>query len=157
MYISKPIPYYHCCAIRLEVLIILFVLKPPNSMAAGDSVAAKATKIAKALRLKRNQDTTKYFAGAMAAIMVLFIISHFTRYLFKRCNLSKKESAPIRLTLAVTRYVQHCHFNVWIAKLTDELQNNPKISSAINPYFPNKRTRIDLCWAFCNMPSSWIH
>jgi len=56
----------------------------PNSTATAAAEAkASAVNLMKLLRQQNNEKTAKFFAAAMAGIMVLFIIFHWTRVVFK--------------------------------------------------------------------------
>ncbi|CAD6448882.1 48f7f4ba-a6e2-4ec0-83e9-dd05d0cddb2a [Sclerotinia trifoliorum] len=68
-----------------------------------DSPAAKAAKAAaKILRRKRNRNAVKYFAAAMAAIMALFILSKWIRFLYIRYTPRNKPKA-IKVLVTITR------------------------------------------------------
>lgn len=54
----------------------------------------------KALQLRRqllNVRTAKYFAVAIAALMGLFIVYHWTRFLYHRC--APKQKGPVTKTV----------------------------------------------------------
>ncbi|KAF7855961.1 hypothetical protein EAF04_009917 [Stromatinia cepivora] len=74
-----------------------------NEHGPKNSSAAKAAEIAaKILRKKRNRNSVKYFAAAMAAIMVLFILSKWIRFLYIRYT-PRNKPKPIKVFVTITR------------------------------------------------------
>jgi len=70
------------------------------------AAAAKAkTALVKVLRQRNNENTAKFFAAGMAGMMVLFMIFHWTRVVFKRYESRKSESISLsRIPVSLSRY-----------------------------------------------------
>ena len=71
---------------------------------ATKAAKAKAT-LAKVLRQKDNENTAKFFAAGMAGMMVLFMIFHWTRSVYKKYESKKGSPTALRVPVAITRYV----------------------------------------------------
>lgn len=78
-------------------------------MANATETAAKVTKaklaLAKALRQKNNENTAGFFAAGMVGMILLFMIFHWTRYLFKRYETEKGNATALRIPAAIARYL----------------------------------------------------
>jgi hypothetical protein len=78
-------------------------------MANATETAAKAAKakvaLAKVLRQKNNENTAKFFAAGMVGMMVLFMIFHWTRFVFKKYEPKKGKPVALRIPVAITRYL----------------------------------------------------
>jgi len=54
----------------------------------------------------------RFYAAAMAGLIVLFTIFHFTRFLYSRyASKSVKESAVMKIQVSIARYVSQYHHN----------------------------------------------
>jgi hypothetical protein len=51
-----------------------------------------------------NENTAKFFASGMVGMMVLFMIFHWTRFIFKKYESKKGKPAALRTPVAITRY-----------------------------------------------------
>ncbi|TVY94022.1 Ferric/cupric reductase transmembrane component [Lachnellula willkommii] len=75
----------------------------PKATAAAAAKAAKA-KAKKLLRQRNNENSAKFFAAAMAGIMVLFILFHWTRIAYKTYERrSSGKAAFLKFPVRVTR------------------------------------------------------
>jgi hypothetical protein len=87
---------------------------PPTggSPSASSAQAAAAARLARmALQLAYNIKTAKYFGIAMASLIVLFTISHWSRFLYSRySSKDTKKSWIMRSQVSVTRYISRALF-----------------------------------------------
>ena len=75
-------------------------------MVQASPTAAQKKALAKKIRQLNNEKAAKFFAAGMVAMISLFIIFHWTRYLYKR-TLSKRTSGNSLTTciVSITRYI----------------------------------------------------
>jgi len=77
----------------------------PNATTTAAAAAKDKTALAKVIRQRNNENTAKFFAAGMAGLIVLFMIFHWTRLVFKRYELKKKESLGVfKVPVALSRY-----------------------------------------------------
>ncbi|TVY49572.1 Ferric/cupric reductase transmembrane component, partial [Lachnellula occidentalis] len=79
----------------------------PNATATAAAEAkaakAKAAKLVKILRQRNNENSAKFFAAAMAGIMVLFILFHWTRIAFKTYERRSGKATFLQFPVRITR------------------------------------------------------
>ena len=75
--------------------------------AAAAAQKAKKTALAKQLRQLNNVKSAEYFTAGVVAMMTIYIISHWTRVLFKRyhANCNGERSPSMKGVVSVTRSV----------------------------------------------------
>jgi len=78
-------------------------------MANTTQTAAQKKAFAKKIRQLNNENAAKFFAAGMLAMISLFIISHWTRYLYKRIQPKQTSGSSLRTGLvSMTRSVIEC-------------------------------------------------
>lgn len=82
------------------------VSSPPQKNATAIAAAAMAKKLmaARALQQHYNENTAKYYAAAMAGVIVLFTIFHWSRFLYCRfATRGLKDSSVMKAQVSVAR------------------------------------------------------
>lgn len=75
----------------------------PNATSPAGAAKAKQA-AAKALRLARNEDVTKYFVAGVCGVILLFALFHWTRFLYEKFNLkSGSASGAPGMLVSLTR------------------------------------------------------
>ena len=117
-------------------------------MANATETAAKAAKaqaaLAKALRQKNNENTAKFFAAGMTGMMVLFMIFHLTRAIFKRTKSERGRSTLSMVLVAVTRYLALSHT---LRALSHSLLGLPGVSSSARSQVSHLAVMLLYSWA----------
>jgi hypothetical protein len=76
-------------------------------MANATEDAAKAAKakvaLAKLIRQRNNENTAKSFAAGMVGMMILFMIFHWTRFVYKRYGSKSRSIALLRMPVGISR------------------------------------------------------
>ncbi|TVY78529.1 Ferric/cupric reductase transmembrane component [Lachnellula suecica] len=84
---------------------------PPHGMnatAIAAAAAAKKVMQGRALQQKNNENVAKYFAAAMAGVIIMFTIFHWSRFLYSRyATKGLKESKIMRAQVSAARLTRH--------------------------------------------------
>lgn len=71
------------------------------------AIAARAKSKAKTARQRNNENTAKFFAAGMCGMIFLFILFHWTRFLFKRYGRQKTRiSRLLDIPRRIARYLK---------------------------------------------------
>jgi len=77
----------------------------PNATVTAAATAKAKAALAKAIRQRNNENTAKFFAVGMAGLIVLFMIFHWTRLVFRRYESKEKGSLGVfQVPVAISRY-----------------------------------------------------
>jgi len=82
------------------------VVSPPgkNATAIAAAAAAKKAMASRVLQQKNNVNVTKYYAAAMASVIIMFTIFHWTRFLYSRyATNGLKKSKIMKAQVSVAR------------------------------------------------------
>jgi hypothetical protein len=82
------------------------VVSPPgkNATAIAAAAAAKKAAASRVLQLRNNVKVTKYYAAAMAGVIIMFTIFHWSRFLYSRyASKGLKKSKIMKAQVSVAR------------------------------------------------------
>ena len=71
---------------------------------AAKAVKAKAA-LAKVLRQKNNENTAGFFTVGIVGMIILFMIFHWTRYVFNKYKSNNGNPTALRVPFTIARYL----------------------------------------------------
>jgi putative effector of murein hydrolase len=76
-----------------------------NTTGTTASAAKAQAALAKELRQRNNENTAKFFVAGMASMILLFMIFHWTRFVYKKYESKNGTVTALTVPIAITRYL----------------------------------------------------